>query len=205
MEMKDMPALIERVFEEEKAPKKEENDSSAAYGNSSSTLKAEEEKLDPVITEEEAEMFISWEAVVEYTRPYNDPRCVTGYHEKRPLKILISVGGTSHNFIDESLADKLGCDSYPIEPRTVNTSFGKMVTSRACNNFKFSVQDSVFNVKLYLLPLSSNCEIVLGNQWMRSLENFSFEYRCMGFNFQIGSEKHFVSFNNSVDDEGSKR
>lgn len=145
-------------------------------------------------------MLISRVAMVEFTQPFKDHRFVTGYHNERPLNILISIGDTTHNFINESLADKLGCDSYPIMPPTVTSTSGNLVTSRACKNFKLSVQGRMFSVNLYLIPMSSNCEMVLGNEWMYGLENFTFVYKRVGFNF--GSRKeHFVTFN---DDEGSK-
>ncbi|WMV40990.1 hypothetical protein MTR67_034375 [Solanum verrucosum] len=37
-------------------------------------------------------------------------------------------------------ADKLGYESYPIKPRIVKWAFGKMVTSKACNNFQVTVR-----------------------------------------------------------------
>ncbi|KAM3319415.1 hypothetical protein P3S67_006615 [Capsicum chacoense] len=55
-------------------------------------------------------MSISMDAAVEYGEPYKGRCCVTGYYKERPLKILIGFGGSTHNFIKESLADKLGCD-----------------------------------------------------------------------------------------------
>lgn len=92
--------------------------------------------------------------------------CLIGYHEKQPLKVLFTRGGTSHNFINETLADKLGCESCPIKTRNVILGFERMVTTRVCKNFQLSVQDNLFTVKLYLVPLSSDYEIVLGNQWI---------------------------------------
>ncbi|KAK6778522.1 hypothetical protein RDI58_025240 [Solanum bulbocastanum] len=103
-------------------------------------------------------MWISRIDVLEFSESFKDTHCLIEYHEKRPLNILISVGGTetTHNFIDESLAYKLGYNSYPIKPRIVNWGFGKMVTFKACNNFQVTLQGALFKVKLYLLPLSSN-------------------------------------------------
>lgn len=38
---------------------------------------------------------------------------VTGYHEKRPLQVLIDIGRT-YNFIDQEVANRLGCKASPI-------------------------------------------------------------------------------------------
>lgn len=153
--------------------------------------------VDLVTTEEkEIDMAISLDAVVEYSTPYDGGSCVTGYHGKRPLAVLMGAGGTSHNFINESLADKLGCETFPIKPRTVHSAFGKMVTSRACNNFQLSMQGTVFNLKLYLLPLSSNCDMVLGGEWLGTLEKLIVSSDGVEFYFQ--GKKKFMRFNRSV-------
>ncbi|KAF3657787.1 hypothetical protein FXO37_14750 [Capsicum annuum] len=68
--------------------------------------KFEDEKIDlvsKVEEEEEVEMSISMDAAVEYGEPYKGRCCVTGYYKERPLKILIGFGGSTHNFIKESL------------------------------------------------------------------------------------------------------
>lgn len=154
-------------------------------------------------TETETEMAISVDAVVEYSTPYDGGSCVTGYHGKQPLAVLMGVGGTSHNFINESLADKLGCETFPIKPRTVRSAFGKMVTSRACNNFQLSMQGTVFNLKLYLLPLSSNCDMVLGGEWLGILDKIIMSSDGVEFYFQ--GKKKFMGFNKNKSVRGCKR
>ncbi|KAM3381422.1 hypothetical protein P3S68_006995 [Capsicum galapagoense] len=82
------------------------NASFAGQGNSSTPQKFEDEKIDLVTKveeEEEVEMSISMDAAVEYGEPYKGRCCVTGYYKERPLKILIGFGGSTHNFIKESL------------------------------------------------------------------------------------------------------
>lgn len=147
------------------------------------------------------DMSISLDAVVEYDKPY-EGCCVTGYYGKRPLTVLIGAGGTSHNFINESLADKLGCDTVPIKPRNVFSPFGNKVTSRACNNFQLSLQGrTVFDLKVYLLPLSSNCDMVLGGEWVGMLDKLIINSGGVEFYFQ--GKKHVLPFN-KVADEGGK-
>nr|XP_009609902.1 uncharacterized protein LOC104103685 [Nicotiana tomentosiformis] len=133
-------------------------DEKLAHGNKKQVYLIEDESedvadipsVDPVTTEkEEIPMRISMDAVVEYSKPY-EGCCVTGYYGKRPVNILIGLGGTTHNFIDESFADKLGCDIFPIKPRPVITPFGTViVTCRACNNFQLLLKGAMCSVDLY--------------------------------------------------------
>lgn len=51
---------------------------------------------------------------------------VTGYHEKRPLQVLIDTEST-HNFIDEEVASRLGCKAYSIQKQSVSVADGRKV------------------------------------------------------------------------------
>lgn len=62
---------------------------------------------------------------------------VTGYHEKRPLQVLIDTGST-HNFIDQEVAKKLGCKAEPITEQSVCVADGrKMQTAHVCKNLQW--------------------------------------------------------------------
>ncbi|XP_009777414.1 uncharacterized protein LOC107793624 isoform X1 [Nicotiana tabacum] len=182
----------------------------SGYGNSStlqgrgktlttSKVVVDVPTVDRVTTEqEEITMRISMDAVVEYSEPYKGFSRVTGYHGKRPVNILIGLGGSTHNFIDESFADKLGCDTFPIKPRSVSSAFGNMVTSRACYNFQLLLQGALFILDLYLLPFSSNCEMVLGGEWLATIGGqFTMDSKGMEFSYQ--GKKHFLPFKKSAE------
>lgn len=49
---------------------------------------------------------------------------VTGYHQERPLTVLIDSGST-HNFLDAELAKAMGCLLEPIVPLTVSVANGQ--------------------------------------------------------------------------------
>lgn len=49
---------------------------------------------------------------------------VTGYHEKRPLQVLIDTG-SMHNFIDQSIAMRLGCQADPIKEQFISIEDGR--------------------------------------------------------------------------------
>jgi len=52
---------------------------------------------------------------------------VTGYYRKKPLHILIDNGST-HNFLDEAVAQKLGCLITRILTLSVAVADGARVT-----------------------------------------------------------------------------
>ncbi|XP_069152173.1 uncharacterized protein [Solanum lycopersicum] len=123
--------------------------------------------------------------------------CVTGYHRELPLAVLMGEEETTHNFINESLADKLGCETVSIHPQTVRSDLGEMVTSRRCNNFQLSMEGTVFNLKLYLLPLSSKYDIVLGGEWLGALEKITITFAGIEL-YLLEGEKKFMPFKKSV-------
>ncbi|XP_060206440.1 uncharacterized protein LOC132634165 [Lycium barbarum] len=145
------------------------------------TLTAEEKKIDMAITIDAA--------LVQGC-------CVTGFHGNQSLTVLMALDEASHNFIDESFADKLGCDSFPIKPRNVRSPSGKFVTSRACKNFQLSLQGTVFSLDCYLLPLSANCDMVLGVEWVRTLQQCLVDIGAVEFLFQ--GKSHHIYFNNAL-------
>ncbi|XP_070031892.1 uncharacterized protein [Nicotiana tomentosiformis] len=51
---------------------------------------------------------------------------VTGYHSKKPLHILVDTG-SSHNFIDPELVQKLGCPIKKTMPQLVAAANGNMI------------------------------------------------------------------------------
>ncbi|XP_075111851.1 uncharacterized protein LOC107793624 isoform X2 [Nicotiana tabacum] len=98
----------------------------------------------------------------------------------------------------EPYKDKLGCDTFPIKPRSVSSAFGNMVTSRACYNFQLLLQGALFILDLYLLPFSSNCEMVLGGEWLATIGGqFTMDSKGMEFSYQ--GKKHFLPFKKSAE------
>ncbi|KAH0762004.1 hypothetical protein KY290_018077 [Solanum tuberosum] len=130
--------------------------------------------------------------------------CVTGYHGEIPLAVLMGEEETTHNFINESLADMLGCETVPIQPQTVRSDLGEMVISRVCNNFQLSMEGTVFNLKVYLLPLSSKYDMVLGGEWLGTLEKVIISSAGLEL-YLHGGEKKFMPFKKSVRGRRPKR
>ncbi|XP_060170593.1 uncharacterized protein LOC132601530 [Lycium barbarum] len=58
---------------------------------------------------------------------------VTGYHEKKPLQVLIDTGST-HNFIDQEVAKKLGYKASSIMEQLVSVADGRRVQTASWLN-----------------------------------------------------------------------
>lgn len=70
----------------------------------------------------------------------------------------------THNFNDESLKDKLGCDSFPIRPWHVVTFLARtveMVSFRTINNFQLSLDCTQFSDIVLAQREKSLCNLCL--------------------------------------------
>lgn len=84
---------------------------------------------------------------------------VTGYCQKRPLSILVDPGST-HNFIDDEVARKLGITTLRINPQTINVADGNnRQTYMICNNLTWLLQRVTDIADFLLLPLGS-CDMI---------------------------------------------
>lgn len=93
---------------------------------------------------------------------------VTGYLDKRRLHILLDSGST-HNFIDQTLAYKLGCLVSKIPPMLVTVADGgKLVCNEAVENFTWKINGHTFSTTTYLIPLLKY-DMILGVVWLCSL------------------------------------
>ncbi|XP_015069588.2 uncharacterized protein LOC107014249 [Solanum pennellii] len=145
-----------------------------------------------VVSTEETEMNMELAVGCEF--------CVTGYHKEIPLDVLMGEVETTHNYINESLADKLGCETVPIQPQIVRSDLGEMVTSRLCNNFQLSMEGIVFNLKVYLLPLPLKYDMILGGEWLGALEKIVISYAGIEL-YLLEGEKKFIPFKKPLEGE----
>ncbi|KAF3670988.1 hypothetical protein FXO38_06822 [Capsicum annuum] len=60
---------------------------------------------------------------------------VIGYHKKKPLQVLIDTGIT-HNFIDQSMAIRLGCQDDPIVEQSISIPDGGNGTWKLCVDYR---------------------------------------------------------------------
>ncbi|XP_074377058.1 uncharacterized protein LOC141718578 [Apium graveolens] len=93
---------------------------------------------------------------------------VQGAVNGKIINILIDSGST-HNFLDLSLAKKLGCNLKEINPQSIIVADDShLPCQHVYKNFIWKIQGSEFNTDVMLIPLGS-CDMVLGIQWLSKL------------------------------------
>lgn len=93
---------------------------------------------------------------------------VTGNYGKKPMQLLLDSGST-HNFLDINLAEKMGCiiqDSSPMMVKVVDGS--KMLCDKWVQGFTWKLQGVDFCADVFLLSLGG-CDMDLAIQWLSSL------------------------------------
>ncbi|GJZ64976.1 reverse transcriptase [Tanacetum coccineum] len=86
---------------------------------------------------------------------------MTGKVGKHNLHILVDCGST-HNFLDDNVAKKIGCQSKSTCPLAVTVGGGKeLINNNQCKGFMWQLQEETFVVDMMILPLGG-CEMVLG-------------------------------------------
>ncbi|XP_019267396.1 PREDICTED: uncharacterized protein LOC109244715 [Nicotiana attenuata] len=88
---------------------------------------------------------------------------VTGYHEKRPLQVLIDTG----------------------------TDGRKVQTASVCKDLQWLLQGTNFSSDFLLLPLG-NIDIVLGMQWLNTLGRILFDFKKRTIEFMYQGKKHVL-------------
>ena len=97
--------------------------------------------------------------------------------------VVLVDGGSTHNFIQEELMTKLGFSSRETTPLRVMVGNGQQLEcTRWCEAITIEIQMTKFIIDLYVLPIS-RANIVLGVQWLKSLEPILIDYNtlCMKF------------------------
>jgi hypothetical protein len=107
---------------------------------------------------------------------------VNGKMEKTTVCILIDSGST-HNFLNSAVVRKLQYHLTPIKPMTVQAANGdKMVCKSMCKGLKWKMQGISFQADVYIIDLS-NCEMVLGIQWLSLLGDILCNYKHLWMSF----------------------
>ncbi|XP_021765492.1 uncharacterized protein LOC110730018 [Chenopodium quinoa] len=91
---------------------------------------------------------------------------VVGMMNGKPLHIVIDSGST-HNFLDLTLATKLGCQVEKISPQSVTVADGNHIACQhKCSKFEWVMNKRNFEAEVMLISLGG-CDMVLGVQWLR--------------------------------------
>ncbi|XP_075078424.1 uncharacterized protein LOC142164334 [Nicotiana tabacum] len=93
---------------------------------------------------------------------------IQGLSEQNPINVLIDCGST-HSFINEKAAKRIGCIISQIHPRDISVADGRIIQYvKGSKNFKWLMQGVLFQNNFLVLPIGS-CDVVLGIQWLCKL------------------------------------
>ncbi|KAK9671838.1 hypothetical protein RND81_12G058100 [Saponaria officinalis] len=108
---------------------------------------------------------------------------VLGSYGRKPLHILVDSGST-HNFLDLSLAQTWGCPMQQITPQAVAVADGNHLACQyTCKDFTWVLQGHSFTADVMLIPLGS-CDMVLGVQWLSTLGSVLWNFKKLVMEFQ---------------------
>nr|GEV50805.1 transposon Ty3-G Gag-Pol polyprotein [Tanacetum cinerariifolium] len=112
--------------------------------------------------------------------------------ERIPNKdvVVLVDGGSTHNFMDQELVNRLGLQVDP----TVNFSVvvanrEKLVCTGRVRNLSLMVQGYVISTDFFVLPVVT-CPIVLGVQWLKTLGPIEFDFNNLTMEFHIAGSHH---------------
>ena len=97
--------------------------------------------------------------------------------------VILVVGGSIHNFIQEPLAKLLGLSSQASPLLSVMVGNGQHLNcDQLCEGVPVLIQDTLFMVDLHLLPLS-DANVVLRVQWLKALGPILTDYNTFSMKF----------------------
>lgn len=97
--------------------------------------------------------------------------------------VLLIDGGSIHNFVQPHVVTQLGLPCRPTSPLRMMVGNGhRLDCSKICEGVPITIQDLVFTVDLYVLPISG-ANVVLGVQWLRTLGPILTDYSSLRMQF----------------------
>ncbi|KAD3640421.1 hypothetical protein E3N88_29644 [Mikania micrantha] len=146
----------------------------------------EDEEIEPQeTTEETAE--ISLHAILG--RPHPTTMKVHGKLQQTEVLILVD-GGSTHNFISEVLVNEMKLETQLIEPFGVQTGNGDVIRcGRICKNLTIQVGELKINQDFHPFSLGG-ADLVLGVQWLSTLNTVQANWREMFMIFTIEGKKY---------------
>ncbi|WJZ85545.1 hypothetical protein VitviT2T_005072 [Vitis vinifera] len=113
---------------------------------------------------------------------------IHGVINQQSLIVLIDSGST-HNFIEERLAEKLGLTCNREERFNVKVACSERISCKGrCIGVQVRIQGVTLDINFYLLPLEGY-EVVLGAQWLRTLGMIEWDFSKLLMRFQYGGKR----------------
>jgi hypothetical protein len=103
--------------------------------------------------------------------------------------IILVDSGSTHNFVDATLAAMLAIVSTSGDAINVRIANGQIISSpRKSQDLTLKMQGHFYKMDSYILPLAG-CDIVLGIQWLRVLGPILWDFDHLTMEFQYGSKR----------------
>ena len=97
---------------------------------------------------------------------------IMGKYKKKLLQIKVDSSST-HNFLDFTVVKGLGYPLQAIDPVSISVANGQEIWCHyICKQFTWEVQGQYFIADFLVMPLGG-CEMVLGIQWLSTLEDIT--------------------------------
>lgn len=115
-----------------------------------------------------------------------NPRTIrlTGAVQGQQLSVLIDSGST-HNFIQDIVAHRLGLELHPLPEFHVYIGSGEYLICRGlCEQVTICVQEATIKQNLYVLTMEG-ANIVLGIQWLETLGVVKTNYKELTMEFEL--------------------
>ncbi|KAA8539824.1 hypothetical protein F0562_026516 [Nyssa sinensis] len=111
--------------------------------------------------------------------------------KKNVVTILIDSGST-HNFLDPTMAKRTGASIQFTNPLAVVVADGTKLQSKAVvKDFQWVMQGTNFTADMRLLPLGG-CDMVLGVQWLPTLGPVLWDFQNLRMEFTAFGTKHVL-------------
>ncbi|KAD3068970.1 hypothetical protein E3N88_36850 [Mikania micrantha] len=112
---------------------------------------------------------------------------IVGAIGTKPLQILIDSGST-HNFLNDKIADKLNCVIQSVKNMPVTIADGNQLSCvQLCKDFQWLMQGNWFKADMLVIPLSTY-DIVLGIQWLQTLNDISWNFKNLTMKFTVANK-----------------
>lgn len=107
---------------------------------------------------------------------------ISGRISLEPVDVLVD-GGSTHNFIKETIAAALGLKLSQIDPFRVLVGSGQgLLCSHICQGVSIVMQGHSFSMDLFVLGLWG-ADVVLGSQWLKRLCPVLMNYNSLTMTF----------------------
>ena len=112
-----------------------------------------------------------------------------GHIKKNNVVVLIDSGST-HNFLDATVAKRLNIFSFPLPNMKVMVANGKKIEKVGkCHKVNLQIQDFNLESPFFTVPLGG-VDVVLGIQWLRTLGTYAANHQVQFIKFKWGGQKY---------------